>query len=151
MFIYTDNILNTADNIIYICLLRYRICSFKKAVCQYIIRIHKNDIFSGGNFGKKDANRIREIKYLTDRKEGKPGNKGMAAQALSSLNEKVYAEHPTIRKYKVLLPAGWTIEGGKYLGMLITGKRKSKNTTAMLKEASKRKNIYSNMELFKAE
>ncbi len=110
-----------------------------------------NDIFSGGNFGKKDANRIREIKYLTDRKEGKPGNKGMAAQALSSLNAKVYAEHPAIRKYRVLLPAGWTIEGGKYLGMLITGKRKNKNTTAMLKEASKRKNIYSNMELFKAE
>lgn len=110
-----------------------------------------NDIFSGGNFGKKDANRIREIKYLTDRKEGKLGNRGMAAQALSSLNAKVYAEHPAIRKYKVLLPAGWTIEGGKYLGMLITGKRKSKNTTAMLKEASKRKNIYSNMELFKAE
>ena len=34
------------------------------------------------------------------------------------------------------------------LGLLLTGKRKSKNTSAMLNEAVKRKEIYSQMELF---
>ena len=53
----------------------------------------------------------------------------------------------SLNKYRFLLPIGWLAEGGKYLGLLVTGKRKSKGTSKMLKEAAKRKNIYSQMEL----
>lgn len=110
-----------------------------------------DDILTGGNFGKKDENRYREIKYLTDREKGKLGNKGIVFQALSSLNAKVYINHKFIDNHKFFLPFGWIVEGGKYLVLLISGKRKNKGTVAMLKEAAKRKDIYSKMELFKTE
>ena len=108
------------------------------------------DIFAGGNFGHKDENRQREIKYLTDRKEEKLGDKGIAAQALASLNAKVYTNHSFIGRHKVFLPIGWVIEGGRYLGSLLSGKRKNTGTSAMLKEAAKRKSIYQKMDLFKS-
>ena len=117
---------------------------------EYLERI-MSDILSGGNFGHKDENRQREIKYLTDRKEGKLGNKNIVSQAISSLNEKVYNNFPTISRHRILLPSGWILEGGKYFGLLISGKRKNKNTSAMLKEAAERKNIYQKMKLFKHE
>ena len=107
------------------------------------------DILAGGNFGKKDENRYREIKYLTDRNEGKLGNENMVSQALKSLNDKVYNDYSLINKNKFLLPIGWILELSSYVWLLITGKRKSKGTVSMLKEASKRKEIYSKLELFK--
>lgn len=109
------------------------------------------DILTGGNFGKKDANRQREIKYLTDRKEGKIGDKGLALQALYSLNEKVYTEYPIIKRYKVLLPGGWILESGKYMGLLLSKKRKNSKTITMLREASQRKRIYYKMNIFNPE
>lgn len=109
------------------------------------------DVFAGGNFGHKDENRQREIKYLTDRKKERLGDKNIMMQAAASLNQKVYVNHRVIKKYKVLLPVGWIIEGGKYLGALTFGKRKNKGTVAMLKEASKRKKLYTEMNLFHSE
>lgn len=106
------------------------------------------DILSGGNFGKKDGNRQREIKYISDREQGRLGNKGIFAQAINSLNSKVYSNNKVINKYKILLPVGWIIEGSKYFGLLISGRRKNSDSFAMLKEVSKRKNIYKNMEIF---
>ena len=106
------------------------------------------DILSGGNFGKKDGNRQREIKYISDREQGRLGNKGIFAQAINSLNSKVYSNNKVINKYKILLPVGWIIEGSKYFGLLISGRRKNSDSFTMLKEVSKRKNIYKNMEIF---
>lgn len=107
------------------------------------------DIFAGGNFGHKDENRQREIKYLTDRKQEKFGERNIIAQAFSSLNAKVYTNHRFIDRNRVFLPFGWMIEGGRYVGSLFSGKRKSTGTTAMLKEAAKRKKIYANLSLFR--
>ena len=67
---------------------------------------------------------------------------------MRTLNQKVYDENHFIDKHRYLLPVGWAIEGGKYFGLLITGKRKSNGTSSMLKEAAIRKDIYSRMELF---
>ncbi len=108
------------------------------------------DILSGGNFGKKDMNRYREIKYISNRDERTVDDKSVAAQAFNTLNQKTYADYRWIAKCKVFLPVGWIAEGAKYLGLLLTGKRKSEGTSAMLKEAAKRKDIYSRMDLFKS-
>ena len=107
------------------------------------------DIISGGNFGKKDMNRYREIKYITNRGERTVDNKGIVSQAFSTLNKKVYDDYKWISRKKVFLPVGWIAEGGKYAALLVSGKRKSKDTSAMLREAGKRKSIYGQMELFK--
>ncbi len=106
------------------------------------------DILSGGNFGKKDTNRYREIKYIQNRGERTVDNKNLFTQLVSTLNKKVYSQHKFIDRHRFLLPAGWVAEGAKYTGLLITGKRKNKGTADMLKEASKRKEIYSSFELF---
>ncbi len=106
------------------------------------------DILSGGNFGKKDKNRYREIKYLTDRNEGKLGEKNIFLQAFQSLNDKVYNDYKFIKSFKVLLPVGWILEMISYLGLILKGKRQTKGTLNMLKEASNRKSIYSKLDLF---
>lgn len=107
------------------------------------------DILSGGNFGKKDMNRYREIKYISNRGERTVDGKNMASQVFSTLNKKVREEHKVIGKHTALLPLGWVAEGGKYVGYLASGRRKNSGTAKMLAEASKRKSIYSKMELFK--
>ena len=107
-----------------------------------------NDIISGGNFGTKDMNRYREIKYISDRSEGTVGKNGLLRQGFKTMNAKVRANHKTLGKHKLLLPAGYLAESGKYIGLLITGKRKSSGTKQMLKEAAERKKIYSLLKLF---
>lgn len=107
-----------------------------------------NDILSGGNFGTKDMNRYREIKYISDRRERTVSSVGNARQVIRSMNEKVCVAHKFIGKHKMLYPIGYIAEGGKYFGLLITGKRKSSSTKRMLKEASERKRIYSSLNLF---
>lgn len=109
------------------------------------------DILGGGNFGKKDMNRYREIKYISNRGDRTVDDKNVFAQLFSTLNQKVYSDYAFIKNHKVFLPAGWVAEGGKYVGLLLTGQRKSKDTAKMLAEASKRKEIYSQMALFQSE
>ena len=106
------------------------------------------DILNGGNFGKKDMNRYRETKYISNRGERTVDNKNIVSQVFGTLTQKTYSDYKYIKMHKFLLPIGWIAEGGKYIGMLVTGKRKSKGTSAMLKEAAKRKDIYSKMKLF---
>ena len=109
-----------------------------------------NDILSGGNFGTKDMNRYREIKYISDRSEETVGkNGGILRQGFKAMNDKVLRDYKTLGKRKALLPVGYLAEGGKYLGLLITGKRKTSGTKQMLKEAVERKKIYSALNLFK--
>ena len=107
-----------------------------------------NDILSGGNFGTKDMNRYREIKYISDRGERTVSSGGILRQGMRTINQKVRANYKAIGKHKIFYPIGYIAEGGKYIGLLITGKRKSSGTKQMLKEAAKRKKIYSNMKLF---
>ena len=107
-----------------------------------------NDILSGGNFGTKDMNRYREIKYISDRGEHTVSSGGIIRQGFRTANEKIRADYKTIGKHKLLYPIGYIAEGGKYISLLITGKRKSSGTKQMLKEAAERKKIYSSLKLF---
>ena len=108
-----------------------------------------NDILSGGNFGTKDMNRYREIKYISDRSEGTVGKNGILRQGFKTMNAKVRRDYKTLGKHKALLPVGYFAEGGKYIALLLTGKRKSTGTKQMFKEAAERKRIYSSLKLFK--
>lgn len=107
-----------------------------------------NDILSGGNFGTKDQNRYREIKYISDRGQHTVSSNGIIQQGFKTLNEKVRTNHKIIGKHRILYPIGYLSEGGKYIGLLLKGKRKSSGTKRMLIEANKRKKIYSSLKLF---
>ena len=106
------------------------------------------DILNGGNFGKKDSNRYREIKYISDRNDKTVSERGIASQLLSSVNAKV-KDNKLVKKSKLFYPVGLALESGKYIGLLLTGKRKNTGTAEMLKEASERKSLYNDLELFK--
>ena len=108
-----------------------------------------NDILSGGNFGFKDMNRYREIKYISDRSEGTVGKSGILRQGFKTMNDKVRRDYKTLGKHKALLPVGYLAEGGKYIALLLTGKRKSSGTMQMFKEVAERKRIYSSLNLFR--
>ena len=108
-----------------------------------------NDILSGGNFGFKDMNRYREIKYISDRSEGTVGKTGILRQGFKTMNDKVRRDYKILGKHKAFLPVGYVAEGGKYIALLLTGKRKSSGTKQMFKEAAERKRIYSSLKLFK--
>ena len=107
-----------------------------------------NDILSGGNFGTKDMNRYREIKYISDRGEHTVSSGGIIHQGIRTMNQKIRADYKAIGNHKILYPIGYIAEGGKYLGLLISGKRKSTGTKQMLKEAAERKRIYNSLQLF---
>ena len=107
-----------------------------------------NDILSGGNFGFKDMNRYREIKYISDRSEHTIGKSSLFRQGFKAMTSKVYADYKTIDKHRFLLPIGYIAEGGKYIGLLLTGQRKSSGTKKMLQEASERKKLYNSLRLF---
>jgi hypothetical protein len=109
-----------------------------------------NDILSGGNFGTKDMNRYREIKYISDRSEGTVGKNGILRQGFKTMNDKVRRDYKTLGKHKALLPVGYIAEGGKYIALLLTGKRKSSGTKKMFKEAAERKKIYASLNLFQS-
>lgn len=108
-----------------------------------------NDILSGGNFGTKDMNRYREIKYISDRSEGTVGKSGILRQGIKTMNDKVRRDYKTLGRHKLLLPLGYFAESCKYIGLLLTGKRKSTGTKQMFREAAERKKIYSSLYLFK--
>lgn len=117
-------------------------------VKDYELEEIMNDILSGGNFGQKDKKRYREIKYITDREEGKIGDKNLFLQFLKSLNHKAYADYSFIRKYRLFLPFGWVAEAFSYLLLVLKGKRKTDESLSVIKDASKRKKIYSKFDLF---
>ena len=119
-----------------------------KIITSELLEQMMKDILIGGNFGKKDGNRQREIKYLTDRDHGTLGHNTIFGQALKSLNSKVYVNHPFINSVKLLTPVGWIIEGGKYFYLCVSGKRKTTGTKEMIKEAKQRKNMYLALDLF---
>lgn len=115
---------------------------------EEIIEALMEDILNGGNFGFKDMNRYREIKYISDRGDGTVKQGGIVSQGFVTLNQKVLQNYKFIDRFRLLLPFGWVIEICKYFGLLMTGKRKSSDTKKMLTEAKKRKNLYSSLGLF---
>lgn len=134
------------------------LCTPKRIWAMEAVESHKvddetlkglmNDILSGGNFGTKDMNRYREIKYIYDRDEHSVSSGGIIRQGFRTMNDKVRTDCKIIGKHKVLYPIGYFIEGGKYFSLLITGKRKSSGTKHMLKEAYARKTMYNRLNLF---
>ena len=110
-----------------------------------------DDILNGGNFGKKDKNRYREIKYITSDSSVTVGGGGIVPQGFRSLNDKVRRDFRFIGRHRPLYPVGWAIEGGRYAGKLMTGKRRSSGTREMLREAARRKKLYGALRLFDVE
>ena len=112
--------------------LKMRECSWAEKersrmnITQKYLETFIDDILNSGNFGFKDLNRYREIKYISDSKNYDIQDDGIIRQGIRSISSKVYSNHEFINRHRILLPAGWAIESAKYAYLLLSGKRKNK-------------------------
>lgn len=122
--------------------------SFTKDVNEELLLSLKDDIFEGGNFGRKDLKRADEAKFITSRKDGGVSKKSNVKQAFVSANEIVRRHWKITGKCPILYPFGWLFFGIRYGIRTLFGKREKKNIGALIKGADKRKEIYKELELF---
>lgn len=106
-----------------------------------------NDIFNGGNFGKKDNSRHQHLKYITDRSNTNR-IKSPLNQLFTNIILKAKNEIGFVKKVPLLLPFGIICIAFKYLWLVLTGKRKMDNKT-LINAAFDRKELYDTFELFK--
>lgn len=106
------------------------------------------DIFNGGNFGKKDFSRYQQIKYISNRADKTVTSESSFKRLLSNTLQKAKVEVAFVKKAPLLLPFGCVVVVFKYIWLIIT-KRRKPDSSKLITNANKRKNLYNNFDLFK--
>ncbi len=107
-----------------------------------------SDVFDAGNFGKKDLERINQAKLITTRGSATVDGSGMTSHLFGSLTEKAYKIMPACKRFKILLPMGWTTVGINHFRKIIKGSRPEVHVCRMISGAEERKEIYQQFHLF---
>lgn len=94
------------------------------------------DILDGGNFGKKDDDRYRQIKYISNRGEHTVDQKNAVLQLWDTIGKKAEAE----QKSRIGVVA-------EYIGLVVSGKRKL-DTGKTIGTANQRKKLYAELHLY---
>lgn len=106
------------------------------------------DIFDGGNFGVKDADRLNQSKLLRDNESRQIRGGGELGHAIRFLNQRARTQFPAAARFPLLLPIGW----GKVLRnrakAVKTGKQSRVNLQATLRGAKEREMLYEQLRLF---
>ena len=103
------------------------------------------DIFSGGNFGKKDKKRVKSGMMISNR--GKDGTqKGKFYYLYKALINSTYAAYPITKKYKILRLFMDFYRVLRYGFLRLLGKRTSLLSAIPL--AEKRKQLYNHLHIF---
>lgn len=97
------------------------------------------DILQGGNFGHKDADRYRQIKYIANRGNRTVDEKSAARQLWHTIRQK--AQLQGISPVLVILDYGKLVLGGE----------RKPDTRATLRGAAERKKLYREFHLFETE
>ena len=104
-----------------------------------------DDIFSGGNFGKKERRRALSGALITNR--GKDGIKGGKWNRLYAVfKENIRKRHPITKKHPILYPFYAVYKAMRFFALRIIGKKPSLKTIS--KEIDERKNIYQQLKIF---
>ncbi len=115
----------------------------EEALCLAVIE----DIFVGGNFGKKEADRTTEMSMLNLSK-GK-GNKFF--RTISWANGIGRGRHPRLAKIPLLRSFFFIPVGIRYVFRVLTGKRKKLDVGKIMDGAGARQRIYDEFHLFEVE
>jgi len=110
-----------------------------------------SDIFVSGNFGHKDMSRADEGKLITNSSKGTVDDVSLAKQLVQSVNDIVCTHWSIAKKYKVLLPIGAVVFGGRYAVRMLIGKRRSIQPKQMIINAKARREIYKELQLYCSE
>ncbi len=111
------------------------------ATCEEIME----DILSGGNFGRKDNQRISSGMLISNR--GKDGtNRGKWYYAYQVMRTAVKSNYPVVNRCRLLYPVFLFYRTLRYGVMVLTGKRTSLHKA--IPQANKRKSIYEKLHIF---
>ncbi len=111
-------------------------------LCAEIIK----DIFSSGNFGRKNKPRSQSGTLIS--RHGKGGTKDSKFKnQMYVLNKSIYSKYPLVKKWKILYPFVLFYRVFRYLFLMLFGKR----TSIIISNsyANERKAIYDKFELYK--
>lgn len=106
------------------------------AASDYLLETLMQDILTGGNFGHKDDDRYRQIKYISNRGEHTVDEKSTVMQLWDTIGKKAKSEGKS--RLGVV---------GEYAAMVLSGKRKLDSRETM-KQAAERKQLYADFHLF---
>ncbi len=109
------------------------------------------DIFTGGNFGKKDSDRALQTMLISDRGKDGVGKTSMVSEFLRSGNGIVYHNWPKSKTNKLLLPFGWVYFGTRRIFREMTGKRKKTDVRKLVDGAAERRRLYEQLHLYETE
>lgn len=110
-------------------------------LCKRVIE----DIFAGGNFGKKDKAYFRAGFLISE--HGKDGfEKSKYKRAFLTVKATIERQHPAVKKHKILYPVFFVQKAVRYLILWITGKRPSVKKLASF--ADSRKELYQQLKIF---
>jgi hypothetical protein len=113
-------------------------------LCEEIIE----DIFSAGNFGRKDQ--TYQESGLMVSNHGKDGvKKSKLGYAFNVSSQAVKHHHPIAVKCKILYPVFFVYRLGRYFVLMMFGKKKSLLETVPI--ANKRRKLYSKLNVFEVE
>lgn len=109
------------------------------------------DIIAGGNFGRKDEQRINQAKLMTNTGKGTVDDIPLLRQLICTMNEKARNGFPVCNRTVFLLPVGWLVVGVRHLFRIALGKRPKIKINEMISGANDRKEIYKQFKLFSEE
>ena len=109
------------------------------------------DILSGGNFGKKDRQRLNQAKLLVNREDGTVREGSGLRNLFSALNVKARRSLPVTARHPALLPVGWVAVGARHLWRIAVGRRPSLRVGRILEGAAARSELYRSLHLFDTE
>lgn len=121
------------------CSVKYLGCTYKawmETTDEELLEGLIEDILEAGNFGHKDEDRSRQIKYISNRGEGTVDSKSGLKQVISTIKVKAEQENKT--------QVGVVVD---YIGKVLKGERKL-DSDKTIKRADERKKTYSEFELY---
>lgn len=105
------------------------------------------DILSGGNFGKKDSQRINQAKLYTDTRSGVVST-SIPRQMLSTLAGKARMAMPICERVKVLYPVGAVYALARHGFRILRGERPAIRLGATFRGAKNRRALYKALALY---
>jgi hypothetical protein len=105
------------------------------------------DMCNSGNFGKKNADREYQARYISNYDNQLIDDKNILRQILSMYDTKTRTICPIVNKLPILLPFAYIYIAVLYTCRVLVGKSRIDNKR-VLKSAQKRKLIYSSFKLF---
>lgn len=102
-----------------------------------------SDLFAGGNLGQKSDNRAHEALALSESPD-----RSYIKNLFSSANRIVYKNWGFCRRVKIFLPVGWLFFGLRYAFRSLKGERPRIDLREIKKETVKRKDLYSQLQIF---